>query len=251
MGHTHGRSIVDEGIWATWFDLNSKVRASHIRWLHQTYLPEICARPGIAWAAHYELHPELYTKQRSRLTHTDEPVGQALQHLVLVGAASSNIFFHEVSPLEKKNQSKETRTRLAERDETRWLVTTEEHRVNGPEYDMSVPGGVPGACIQMGSFNMMTAESEIGLGQWYEQLRYRDFARTKSCVRMRKLLGVAGWAKHAVLYEFTSNEDRKKNMEGGGGTAHAPRGEKIIAQTVHTPGSPVIGLRKWPKVSNR
>ena len=33
-----------------------------------------------------------------------------------------------------------------------------------------------------------------------------------------------------------------------GGGSHNPWGEKIIAQTVHTPGSPVIGFRKWPKV---
>jgi hypothetical protein len=239
---------VDEGIWATWFDLNSKVRASHIKWLQNTYLPEISALPGIAWAAYYELHPEIYTKQRNRLTHTKDPIGQASQHLVLVAAASPNIFFHQNSPLEKKNQSKETRARLAERQEVRWLITKEEYRVNGPEYQVSVPGGTPGPCIQMGSFNMTTPDSEIGLGQWYEQLRYPQFARTPSCITMRKLLGVAGWAKHAVLYEFTSNEERAKNMEGASDSAHNPWGEKIIAQTVHSPGSPVIGFRKWPKV---
>jgi hypothetical protein len=236
---------VDEGIWAVWFDLDKKVRASHLKWLHQSYLPEVTARPGIAWAAHYELHPEIYAKQRGRLKHTDEPIGQALQHLVLVGAASSNIFFHPLSPTEKKNQSRETRARLAERQEVRWLVAKEEYRVNGPEYDVSVPGGVPGACIQMGSFNMTSPEAEIGLGQWYEQFRYPVFSRTASCARVRKLLGVAGWAKHAVLYEFTSNEARAKNMEGHPPNAWA---EKIIAETVHSPGSPVIGLRKWPKV---
>lgn len=238
---------MDEGIWATWFDLDSKVRASHIKWLHQTYLPEILTRPGIAWAAHYELHPEVYAKQRARLKHTDEPVGQALQHLVLVGAAAPNVFFHAKSPFDKKNQSKETRARLAERLESRWLIAREEFRVNGPDYGDSVPGGVTSACIQMGSFNMATPESEIGLGQWYEQLRYAEFAKSPSCRRMRKLLGVAGWAKHAVIYEFTSNEDRAKNMEHTG--THAVKwGEDVIAKTVHSPGSPVIGFRKWPKV---
>lgn len=240
---------MDEGIWAVWFDLDKKVKSSHIKWLHKTYLPEISARPGISWAAHYELHPEIYAKRRSRLTHTDEPIGQALQQLVLIGAASSNIFFHQDSPLDKKNQSKETRARLAERQESRWMVTREEYRVNGPEYDISVPGGVPGACIQMGSFNMTTPESEIGLGKWYEQLRYADFARTPSCIRMRKLLGVAGWAKHGVLYEFISNEARAKNMESGGGSVdESAWAEDVIAKTVHSPGSPVIGLRQWPKV---
>lgn len=238
---------MDEGIWATWFDLSNKVKSSHIKWLQNTYLPEISARPGVAWAAYFELHPEIYTKQRSRLTHTKDPIGQAMNHLVLVGAASPNLFFHADSPVDKKNQSKETRARLAEREEVRWLIAKEEYRVNGPEYKVSVPGGAPGPCIQFGSFNMATTESEIGLGQWYEQLRYPQFARSGSCIRMRKLLGVAGWAKHAVIYEFTSNEERAKNMEGASDSAHNPWGEKIIAQTVHSPGSPVIGIRKWPK----
>jgi len=238
---------VDEGIWAVWFDLNKKVRASHIKWLHNTYLPEISARPGIAWAAHYELHPEIYAKQRSRLTHTKDSVGQASEHLVLVGAAAPNVFFHASSPLDKKNQSKETRARLAERLETRWFVSKEEFRVNGPDYGDSIPGGGPSACIQMGSFNMTSPELEIGLGKWYEQLRYQEFAKSGSCRRMRKLLVVAGWAKHSVIYEFTSNEERAKNMEHTGTHAVA-WGEKVIAQTVHSPGSPVIGFRKWPKV---
>ena len=238
---------MDDGIWATWFDLSPKVRASHIKWLHGTYLPEISALPGIVWAAHYELHPEIYAKQRSRLTHTKDAMGQASQHLVLVAAASPNVFFHGASPIDKKNQSKETRARLAERQESRWLITKEEFRVNGPDYGHSVPGGVTSPCIQMGSFNMATPESEIGLGQWYEQLRYAEFAKSGSCMRMRKLLGVAGWGKHAVIYEFTSNEERAKNMEHT--ATHAVTwGEKVIAQTVHTPGSPVIGFRKWPKV---
>ena len=36
-------------------------------------------------------------------------------------------------------------------------------------------------------------------------------------------------------------------MEGQHDSAHNEWGEKIIKQTVHSPGSPVNGLRKWPK----
>ena len=108
----------------------------------------------------------------------------------------------------------------------------------------------------MGSFNMATAESEIGLGKFYEQLRYPEFAKSPGSRRMRKLLGVAGWAKHALIYEFTSNEERagspvyqsiRKNMAQTG-THPVQWGEKVIGQTIHAPGSPVIGFRKWPKV---
>lgn len=238
---------MDQGIWAVWFDLEDSKKASHIKWLHETYLPETRALPGIAWTAHYDLHPEIYAPQRARLKHTSDAIGQASQHLVLVAAASPNIFFHKSSPLDPANQSQETKDRFAERKEVRWLVAREDFRVNGPDYQGALPGGTPSPCVQMGSFVMETAESEIGLGQWYEQLRFGEFAKSKSCVRMRKLLGIAGWAKHAVLYEFTSNEDRAQNMEHTG-THKSEWGEKVIAQTVHSPGSPVIGFRQWPKV---
>ena len=104
---------MDEGIWATWFDLSNKVRPSHIKWLQNTYLPEISARPGIAWAAYFELHPEIYTKQRSRLTHTTDPIGQAMNHLCW-SAPRRRIFFPCRLAADKEEPVQETRARLAE-----------------------------------------------------------------------------------------------------------------------------------------
>ena len=57
---------------------------------------------------------------------------------------------------------------------------------------------------------------------------------------MRKLASVSGWAKHAVIYEFTSREGREKYFR-----AHEHRDPKqsawtreVIAKLVHAPGSP-------------
>jgi hypothetical protein len=238
---------VDESIWAVWFDLAEEEKDAHLRWLHGEYLPELDASRGIAWTAHYELHPEFFAKSRSRHTFTKDPVGQAVDHLVLVGATSSAMFFDDRSPVLEKNQSAETQRRLPQRKEVRWLIGREDFRLNGPEYAQADLGGAPSECIQMGSFNVNSPEAEIGLGQWYQALRCPQFSRSGSCIRMRKLLSVAGWARHSVLYEFTSNEERARNLEGDRDIANNQWGESLLKHTIHSPGSPVIGLRAYPE----
>ena len=102
--------------------------------------------------------------------------------------------------------------------------------------------GTPGPAIQMGSYRMTTPEAEIGIGEWYAQFRLPKLARTPGCLRVRKLVGIAGWAKHAILYEFTSLEDRRQNIE-------KPYDEwtaRAVKSTIHAPGSPAVGARTWP-----
>ena len=46
---------MDQAIWATWYDLPEDLpdggRDEYLDWLHGEYLPELQARPGIAWYA--------------------------------------------------------------------------------------------------------------------------------------------------------------------------------------------------------
>jgi hypothetical protein len=44
---------MDNGIWATWYDLPEDGREKYLDWLHGDYLPGLQAKPGIAWTAHY------------------------------------------------------------------------------------------------------------------------------------------------------------------------------------------------------
>ena len=46
---------MDNGLWATWYDLADADQDDHLGWLHGDHLPEIMRRPGIAWAAHYQI----------------------------------------------------------------------------------------------------------------------------------------------------------------------------------------------------
>ena len=60
-------------------------------------------------------------------------------------------------------------------------------------------------CIQVGSFDcQLEYEEEMHAGYVLERLP--KMCAKPSCVRVRKLNSVAGWAKHGIIYEFASKE---------------------------------------------
>ena len=77
-------------------------------------------------------------------------------------------------------------------------------------------------------------------------------AQMPGSIASRKLLCVAGWAKHAVMYEFTSLEARLANFEEPHESHALDPKEwtgRIVRYTIHTPGSPTVGQRIWPPVT--
>lgn len=235
---------MDNGIWATWYNLDDDNKNDHIEWLHKSYLPKIRSHDGIAWVAHYRVDEEDYKERRDTLPHTTEAIPQGTQFICLVAAASPHIFYKPNSPLFKENQSNETISHFKERKESRTAILIEEARVNGPNFDKVSPGGVPAEAIQMGSYNMTSVENEIEIGKWYAQVRFPFVAGVNGAIRARKMLSTVGWAKHSVLYEFTSHEDRRKDIV----KPFDPFSKKTVDETVHAPGSPSIGYRIWPPV---
>jgi hypothetical protein len=74
-------------------------------------------------------------------------------------------------------------------------------------------------------------------------------AAAPGCVRVRKLLSVAGWAKHAILYEFVSADARRTiwNSLRADRNRDRDRFWSIGPKTVHAPGSPTLGERTFPE----
>jgi hypothetical protein len=66
---------------------------------------------------------------------------------------------------------------------------------------------------------------------------------------MRKLASVSGWAKHGVIYEFTSLEARGKNFRAHESKTkeQAQWTEEVVAKLVHAPGSPNVCERIYPR----
>lgn len=240
-----------EAIWATWFDLPEAEAGDHLAWLHGTHLPAILARPGFGWAATYRnsgggAHMDKIADGLARPGEDEVPGGR--DYVVLVGAPDVELFFNPRVDQAKIGIGGD---RLNQRRGARSAVFIEQSYVAGPEMATRPRGGPTGPAIQFGSFRTKTTEDEWDLSAWYGQYRLPAMSGMKGCIATRKLVAVAGWVKHAVLYEFTSLEQRQEHFQGHESLALDQRvwTNKIINYTIHSPGSPVVGSRLWPPVA--
>lgn len=129
----------------------------------------------------------------------------------------------------------------------------EEERALGPDTRRREGGVMLAPCIQLGSFNAGTWQDEDELLSWYAHFRLPSLNKMPGCIAIRKLVSVSGWAKHGVLYEFTSLEDRAKQFR-----AHEAADEKmakwteeVVVKLMHAPGSPNVAQRIWPPIARR
>jgi len=244
---------MDQGIKAIWYDLPAKEADEYLHWLNQVYLPAIVQLPGRLWAAHFKVTgggARLYGDAADRFARADgAEVGGGKDYLLLIGAGSPHAFFKPVRAEIEIEEDTRTRKMKSLWIGARPCVFAEEARVNGPEYDQKVPSGTPGPAIQMGSFRTKSVADEFDLASWYAQYRLPAMARMPGCIATRKLLSVAGWAKHSVMYEFTSLEARQEHFHHHEslGLDKAVWTNKIINYTIHAPGSPSIAKRIWPE----
>jgi len=122
-------------------------------------------------------------------------------------------------------------------------------RVSGPEEKNYKDGALTSPCIQIGTFNCAEADEEDVMA-WYAQSRMPATKTLPGAVRTRQLASVAGWAKHSILYEYTSLEARNKSymsMEEGRPDMKA-WADRVVAKLVHAPGSANLATRIWPPI---
>jgi hypothetical protein len=247
---------MDRGIWATWYDLAEDGREDYFAWLHGTHLPALMVRPGYLWAASYEVQDSgpprggVYDPE----THGvglggGRDLGTGSQFIQLVGAAEPQVFFNPSLDVIPEIVNDEAKAMIARRQGVRSAILLEEARVNGPEIRLRPVATAPGPVIQLGALRLTSLGAQFTLGAWYAQDRMMAMTRLPGAVAMRKCAVVAGWAKHAPLYEFASIEARNEIFArlGEGQTEEHRRLEKAtMSQTLHAPGSPSLAIRIWP-----
>jgi hypothetical protein len=241
---------VDRGIWATWYDLPADGRDDYLGWLHGSYLPGILRRPGYVWAAHYQTTEiEGGAANATRFHHVDDPkVGAGYNYILLIGATDAGVFGNPTPSAIHASLTDADRKMLALRMGERVNLLTEACRQRGQAGTVYKEGAIGAPYMQMGSF-ICPPEFEEEMLAVYVQLRFPAVCETSSCVMIRKLNSVAGWAKHAILYEYQSREgyDRdygpatKKSVLGFGG-------HSIVPNFTHAPNGPNIAARIWPPV---
>lgn len=234
----------DRGLWITWYDLPENGRDAYLSWLHESYLPALLKRPGYLWAAHYATQN---TETRSDLHHVEDPkVPTGFHYILLIGAKNAGVFgnpapveIHAALPEQGKKM-------LAMRIGERVNLMTETSRCEGHAGNAYKEGLTGAPCVQVGSFNC-AVEYEEEMLAGYVQQRMPAHCNAASCIGVRKLNSVAGWAKHAILYEYASLEGF--NRDYAGANAKSPLGFKehsIVPMLIHAPNGPNMALRIWP-----
>ena len=237
--------MTDAGIYALWYDLAPETRDEYIAWLHGTHLPAMLQRPGYLWAAHVEnvTSPEREARNANRLNRTsDASVPQGFEYLLLYGAENAHVFA-DPSPAElMRGFDAKTREMLSLQLGSRECIFVEVDRVNGPDAKTRRPGITPGPIIQLGTFNSNTRENETEMSTWYSRSRLPLVQTPAGSLGARKLVTISGWAKHGILYEFSSMEAAESGMVD---TTEWSR--KVVDSLVHAPHSPTLGRRIWPE----
>jgi len=240
----------DRGLWITWYDLPDEGREAYFSWLHNTYLPQLLKRPGYLWAAHYASQDlEGGADNAKRYKHVDDPkVGKGFHYMLLIAAADANVFGDPVPSVINGALPDSDKKMLAMRTGERMNIFTETGRRDGTAHGAYKEGMLGTPCIQVGSFNCPTEfEEEMHAG--YVMERLPKVCATPTCVRVRKLNSVAGWAKHGILYEFASKEGFDRDYAPA--VAHSPlgfNGHSVVPELVHAPNGPNSAVRIWPPV---
>ncbi|OGA43137.1 MAG: hypothetical protein A3G24_23690 [Betaproteobacteria bacterium RIFCSPLOWO2_12_FULL_62_13] len=241
--------MLDRALWVTWYDLPAEGRDAYLSWLHGTYIPKLLKHPGFLWAAHYAW--EKGVRSASRLRHVDDstvPTGN--DYILLFGAEEAHAFANPIPGKLHAGLPEEDRKMLSLRRGERANIFIEEARTDGPEIKRREGKMAPSPCIQLGSFNAGSPQSEDELLDWYAHCRMPAMRTLPGCLGVRKLVSVSGWAKHGVLYEFLSLAARnehfpdheKPNPEMKAWT------DRLVPTLIHAPGSPNVACRIWPPV---
>jgi hypothetical protein len=239
---------MDQAVWISWYDLpdSEGARADYLAWAHKCYIPELLKRNGWLWAAHYAS-----TERPSRmhsLSHSgDAGVPTGDRYILMFAAEHANVFGDPAIPALHAAFPDRDKAMLAMRIGERSNVFAEASRVDGPEARPAEFGKAFAPCIQLGSFNIEWRDEDELLA-WYTQWRMPAMREQPGMVRVRKFASVAGWAKHGILYEWTSlelrnryfpvHEDAHPEMKAWSG--------RMVPKLIHAPGSSNVACRIWP-----
>ena len=184
------------------------------------------------------------------IVRPQEDIGNGSQYVVLVGAPSPHTFLKPLA-LEIEREPQHPRHAGVAPRRAHARSFPRRRGSTAPPSGNGCRAARRGRPSRWASFRVRSVEEEIDLGCWYAQYRLPHMAQMPGCIAARKLNCVAGWAKHAILYEFVSLEARMQNFEEPHEALAVDAKEwtgRVVRYTIHTPGSPVVGPRLWPPV---
>lgn len=244
---------MSEVLRADWFDLAEGNKAEFWAWLHSDFLPALQSALGVAWVGHYDIieQPDRpYIEGAPQKKETDDPaVATGWQNVILTAALSPEAFFGPNNAVDALHETQAEK--LTGRQNHRFAVFIEEQVINGPEQRAAPYGMGPPPAMQLGNYNADRPEDEIELARWYRAERFPRVSVSRGIIRGRKLLSVAGWPKHGVLWEGTELAEGDYSFEPR--FVEADRndewpGRHVLEYVTHAPKGPHAGRRVWPQL---
>jgi hypothetical protein len=246
---------LDRAYWITWYNLAAEGRDAHLSWTHEAYIPRVLARPGVLWGAHYASESDFTPLGGGgRISHKPNPPGVPTgdRFILMFGAGTPYAFADPDPEAFHASFSERDRRMIDRREAVRMNLMLEEARIEGPDAPRDRTDLTPAPAIQLGSFNAGAVENEFEQAKWYSRWRLPSLRSVPGVVRVRKLVSVAGWAKHACFYEFTSLDARHEHF------VHYEKSDPemvawstaVVRDTVHAPGSANVARRLWPPVKD-
>src|SRR5690606_4463677 len=65
-----GHTMVDRGLWISWYNLPDDRRDDYLSWLYDSYIPRMVEKPRFLWAAHYASSK---APPMAHIRHTTDP----------------------------------------------------------------------------------------------------------------------------------------------------------------------------------
>ena len=238
-------TAVDKSLWITWYDLPDGRRDEYLSWLHAVYMPRLLERPGILSATHYaaEHQPPQTAKKKPRRHPPEGSVPGGYHYILIVSATGPHVFARPVPRDYHAALPAGERALLALRRGESMNIMVEEARTDGLDAAHRDSPLALSPCIQLGRF---VHDDDEELLKWYAQWRMPSMTQMPGCVGVRKLVSVAGWAKHAILQEFVSLEIRNRNFVDHERKNHPDKAEwseQVTGMVLHGPGSPTVACR--------
>ena len=236
---------------AEWYDLPADKAQDWLVWLHKDYLPKLKASPGVVWVGHYQIEKKSGEPSQAgglrRVETDDKSVPNGADYVLVTAGASPETFLAWESPI--STMEKAVEDRLSQRKGYRQAIYIEEYRVDGPVPNPTRDKEAPPA-MQLGNFNVRTPDDDFELARYYRLSRFPEVQMTIGSMGARKLVSIAGWPKHGILYEFSSMNPGEQVFEQRMLVNRKPVPVKLKAiqqYVVHAPGAPHAGRRIWPE----
>lgn len=238
----------------TWYDLSEGREDEYLAWMHSEYIPNLLERPAYSWVSHYKRIPNPHADiaqfaSRMQVSPEDAPdLGTGSQYILMVGGPNLEAFLPPPSYTLEASEPSDARRMLDLRQGVRRSILRDVMRANGPA-ERPEPAA-PGPRIQFGSWQFRP-NMEGPLWKWYLDFRFPQIRECPGAIAARVLIGLQGWAKGGILYEFANAEGHLHFLDNYEGPAvklysEHPELPSPRQMLIQAPSSPGYADRIWP-----